>query len=141
MADDAKKIIKRFLEEPWKGNWDVIDEYAAPGYIGHDPSQPGPIRGIDGIKANLQQYIDSFSGAHITVDEQIAEGDIVATRWTARGTHTGEIAGIAPTGREVTVSGINISKLEGGKIIEEWSNWDTFGMMVQLGAIPMPATA
>lgn len=138
---DAKTIVRKVLEEPWKGNWDVIDEYIAPGYIGHDPSQPKPIQGIEGTKENYRQYIDAFTGAHIAVDEQIAEGDIVASRWTARGTHTGEITGIAPTGKEVTVSGITISRLEGGKIIEEWTNWDTLGMMVQIGAVPIPATA
>jgi predicted ester cyclase len=133
---DAKKIVKQTLEEPWKGNWDVIDEYIAPAYIGHDPSQPEPIRGIEGTKANLRQYLDAFSGAQITVDEQIAEGDIVATRWTGRGTHTGEISGISPTGKDVTVSGITLSKLEGGKIVEEWTNWDTLGMLAQIGAVP-----
>ena len=138
---DSKKIIKQILEEPWKGNWTVIDEYVAPGFIGHDPAIPEPIRGIEGIKANFQMYIDGFADARITVDEQIAEGDIVATRWTGRGTHSGEIMGIAPTGKEVTVSGMTISKLEGGKVIEEWANWDALGMLVQLGAIPIPATA
>ena len=138
---DSKTIVQQLLEDPWKCNWGVIDEYLAPGYIGHDPSQPQPIRGIDGLKANFQQYIDAFTGAHITVIEQIAEDDVIASRWTASGTHTGEIAGIAPTGKDVTISGITISKLEGGRVIEEWVNWDTFGMLVQLGAIPMPATA
>ena len=138
---DPKKIIRELLEEPWKGNWNVIDEYVAPGFIGHDPADPQPIRGIEGAKANVQKYIDGFSDARITVDEQIAEGDIVATRWTGRGTHSGEISGIPATGKEVTVSGITISKLDGGKVIEEWTNWDTFGMLVQLGAIPVPATA
>ena len=138
---DTKKIILQLLEEPWKGNWDVIDEYVAPGYVGHDPAEPGPIRGPDGFKANIQKYIDGFADAHITVDDQIAEGDKVATRWTGRGTHTGEIAGIAPTGKEVTVTGITIAKIEGGKLIEDHTTWDTFGMLVQLGAIPIPATA
>jgi predicted ester cyclase len=140
---DAKTIVRKTIEEPWKGNWDVIDEYIAPGYIGHDPSLPEPIRGIDGTKANYQQYIDAFSGAQITVDEQIAEGDIVATRWTGRGTHTGELpgTGISPTGKDITVSGITLSKIEGGKIIEEWTNWDTLGMLVQIGAVPTPTTA
>jgi predicted ester cyclase len=138
---DPKTIVKQILEEPWKGNWDVIDEYVAPAYIGHDPSQPQPIRGIEGVKANFQQYLDAFTGAQITVDEQISDGDIVASRWTGRGTHTGEISGIAPTGKDVTISGINISKLENGKLIEDWSNWDTLGMLVQIGAIPAPITA
>ena len=88
-----------------------------------------------------QQYIDAFSDARITVDDQIAEGDKVATRWTGRGTHTGEIAGISATGKDVTVTGLTISRLEGGLIAEEWTTWDTLGMLVQLGAVPAPAAA
>jgi ketosteroid isomerase-like protein len=136
---DSKKIVRRLLEEPWKGNWDVIEESVTSGYIGYDPALPEPVRGPAGIKANFQQYIDAFTGAQITVDEQIAEGDKVATRWTGRGTHTGEFNGIAPTGKEVTISGQTISRLEGGKIVEERTNWDTLGILVQLGAVPATA--
>ncbi len=138
---DAKQIVKRLLEEPWTGSFDVIDEFVSPTYVGYDPSQPEPIRGIDGLKANFRQYMDGFHDARITVDDQIAEGDKVASRWTGRGTHTGEIAGIAPTGKEVTVTGLTISRLEAGKVAEEWTTWDTLGMLVQLGAIPAPAHA
>ena len=138
---DAKQVVRQLFEEPWKGNWDVVDEFVAPGYVGYDPSQPEPIRGPDGLKANLQQYIDGFADARITVDDQIAEGDKIATRWTGRGTHTGEFAGIGPTGKEVTVTGLTISRLEGGKVVEEWTTWDTLGMLVQLGAVPAPAQA
>ena len=138
---DAKKIVRQLFEEPWKGNMDVIDEYIAPGYIGHDPSEPELIRGPDGLKASIQKYLDGFPDGRITVDDQIAEGDKVATRWTGRGTHTGEIAGIAPTGKEVTVTGLTISLLEGGLVVEEWNTWDTLGMLVQLGAVPAPAQA
>jgi predicted ester cyclase len=138
---DAKKIVKQTLEEPWKGNWDVIDEYVSPSYVAYDTGEPEPIRGPEGVKAQFQKFISAFEGAQITVDDQFAAGDRVATRWTGRGTHTGEIAGIAPTGKEVTVSGITISRLEGGKVVEEWNNWDTLGMLVQLGAVPAPAQA
>ena len=138
---DAKALVRRVAEEPWNGNWDVIDELLAESYVGHDPSQPEPIRGPEGLKANLRQYVDAFSDARITVDEQFAEGDRVATRWTARGTHSGEIAGIPPTGKEVTVAGMTFSRLEGGLIVEEWVNWDALGMLVQLGAVPEPARA
>ena len=93
------------------------------------------------MRDNIERYIAGFPGGAITVDEQIAEGDKVATRWTGRGTHTGELAGIAPTGKDVTVSGLTISRFEGGKVVEEWTTWDTFGMLVQLGAIPEPARA
>jgi len=138
---DAKKIVKQLLEEPWKGSMDVIDEYVASGYVGYDPAAPGPIRGPEGFKANIQKYLDGFSDARITVDDQIAEGDKVATRWTGRGTHTGEIAGMSATGKQTTVTGLTISRLEGDMVVEEWTTWDTLGMLVQLGAIPAPAEA
>jgi len=138
---DAKKIVKRVIEEPWTGNWDALDEFVAEGYVGYDPSQPEPIQGRDGIRANLQQYLDAFANARVTVDDQIAEGDKVATRWTGRGTHTGEFAGMSPTGKDVTVSGLTISRLEDGVIVEEWTTWDTLGMLVQVGAVPAAATA
>ena len=138
---DAKQIVKRVFEEPWKGNFEVIDEYVAPGYIGHDAAEPEPIRGPAGVRANVQKYLTGFPDGRITVDDQFAAGDKVATRWTGRGTQTGEIAGIAPTGKQVTVMGLTISRLEGGKLVEEWTTWDTLGMLVQLGAVPAPATA
>ena len=138
---DAKKIVKQLFEEPWKGNMDVIDVYVASGYVGHDPAEPNPIRGPEGVKANIQKYIDGFSDARITVDDQIAEGDKVATRWTGRGTHTGEIAGMSATGKQATVTGLTISRIADGKVVEEWTTWDTLGMLVQLGAVPAPAQA
>jgi predicted ester cyclase len=138
---DAKLIVKRLIEEPWKGNFDVIDEYVAPSYVGHDPAEPEPIRGPAGVRANIDKYLAGFPGGAIAVDDQFAQGDKVATRWTGRGTHTGEVAGVAPTGKDVTVSGLTFSRLEGGQIVEEWTTWDTLGMLVQLGAIPEPARA
>jgi predicted ester cyclase len=138
---DAKLIVKRLFEEPWKGNFDVIDEYVALTYVGYDAAEPEPIRGPAGVRANVEKYLAGFPGGAITVDDQIVEGDKVATRWTGRGTQTGEIAGIAPTGKEATISGLTISRLEDGKVVEEWTTWDTLGMLVQLGAIPEPARA
>jgi predicted ester cyclase len=138
---DAKQIVRQLFEEPWKGNLDVIDKYVAPGYIGHDPSEPDAIRGPDGFRAFVQKYLTGFPDGRIIVDDQILEGDKVATRWTGRGTQTGEIAGIAPTGKQVTISGLTISRLEGDMLIEDWTTWDTLGMLVQLGAVPAPARA
>jgi steroid delta-isomerase-like uncharacterized protein len=138
---DSKKIVRETFEEPWKGNWAVIDEHIAADYIGRDPAEPEPIRGPQGAKANVQKYLAAFEDARITVDDQIADGDKVATRWTGRGTHTGELAGIAPTGKEITVTGLTLSRLENGMIVEEWTTWDTLGMLVQLGAVPAPARA
>jgi hypothetical protein len=68
----------------------------------------------------------------------LAEGDRVVTRWTARGTHRGELMGIPPTGKPVTMTGITINRLEGGKVVEDWTVFDQLGLLQQLGAIPAP---
>ncbi len=68
----------------------------------------------------------------------MAEGDKVVTRWSARGTHEGELAGVGPTGNRVEITGITFSRIEGGKIAEEWINYDALGMMEQIGAVPAP---
>ena len=136
-----KAIVRRAFEEPWKGNLDVVDELVASDYVGHDPAMPEPLHGPEGVKEFISTYREAFPDARIRVEEQLAEGDLVATRWTGRGAHEGELMGIAPTGRSVSVSGLTISRLEGGKIVEEFQNWDTFGMLQQLDAIPVMARA
>lgn len=136
---ENKKIVRRALEEPWS-DLSVLDEVIDSGYIGYDPAQPDPLRGPQGAKENIEQYRSAFEGAQITVKEQIAEGDYVASRWEGRGRHTGELMGISPTGKDVTVSGQTISRLAGGKIVEEYTNWDTLGMLQQIGAVPAPAS-
>jgi steroid delta-isomerase-like uncharacterized protein len=140
-AQTNKEIVRRIAEEPWRGNYDVIDEHLAADYVGHDPSMPEPIRGPAGFREYVRTFQNAFRNARITVEEQLAEGDLVATRWTGRGIHEGELMGIAPTGKETTVTGITISRLKDGKVAEEWSSWDTFGMLVQLGAVSAPTRA
>jgi steroid delta-isomerase-like uncharacterized protein len=140
MAAGNKEIVRRVLE----GVWDdpsVVDELVASDYVGYDPALPEPIRGPQGSKDNFNQYREAFEGARITVKDQIAEGDAVATRWEGRGRHTGELMGIPPTGKDVVVSGLTLSRLKDGRIVEDWTNWDTLGMLQQLGAIPTGAEA
>jgi predicted ester cyclase len=140
MAATNKDIVRRALEEPWR-DLSVLDEVIDAGYVGYDPASPEPLRGLEGAKQNVSQYVSAFEGAQITVQEQIAEGDFVATRWEGRGRHTGEVMGVAPTGKDVVVSGQTFSRLENGKIVEEWWNWDTLGMLQQIGAVPTAAPA
>ena len=139
-AESNKEIVRRLGVEPWEGKMGVIDEVVSPGYVGHDPAQP-TLQGPDGIKGFITAYLAGFPDGRIAIEEQLAEGDVVATRWTGRGTHTGELMGIPPTGKQVTVSGITVSHLENGKVVEEWSNWDTLGMLQQLGVVPEMAAA
>jgi predicted ester cyclase len=140
MSAANKAIVRRAWEEPWR-NLDVLDELVSSGYVGHDPALPEPIRGVQGAKDNFNQYRSAFEGAQITVKEQIGEGDFVASRWEGRGRHTGELMGTAPTGKDVVVSGQTLSRVENGKIVEEWTNWDTLGMLQQIGAVPAGAPA
>jgi steroid delta-isomerase-like uncharacterized protein len=139
-TDTNKDIVRRVGVEPWEGNPGVIDELVASDYVGHDPAQPD-MHGPEGVKEFVTTYLTAFPDGKITIDAQIAEGDLVATRWTGRGTHNGDLMGIPPTGKQVTVDGITISRVEGGKVVEEWSNWNTLGMLQQLGVVPELAGA
>jgi len=139
-ADTNKEIVRRVGVEPWEGNIGVIDELVAADYVGHDPAQP-EMHGPEGIKGFVTSYLAAFPDGKITIDDQLAEGDLVATRWTGRGTQQGELMGIPATGKEVTISGITISRVKNGKVVEEWSNWDTLGMLQQLGVVPEMAGA
>jgi len=140
LATGNKEIVRRALEDSWQDPG-VFDELISSDYVGYDPALPEPIRGPQGAKNNFKQYSDAFEGAHITVKDQIAEGDAVATRWEGRGRHTGELMGVPPTGKEIVVEGLNLTRLRDGKIVEEWSNWDTLGMLQQVGAIPSATAA
>jgi steroid delta-isomerase-like uncharacterized protein len=140
-SEEKKTIVRRAFEEPWQGNLDVVDELIASDYIGHDPANPEPIRGPEGVKEFVSSYLAAFPDARITVEQQVCEGDLVATRWTGRGTHKGELMGVQPTGKQVSVTGLTISRLFGDKIVEEYQNWDTLGMLQQLEAIPVLAHA
>jgi predicted ester cyclase len=132
---DNKEIVRRALEEPWKDD-SVLDELIDESYEGIDPAAPEPWRGIQGAKDNVNTYRAAFEGAQIKVLRQIAEGEYVATRWEGKGRHTGDLMGIEPTGKEVTVTGQTCSRVVNGKIVAEQTNWDTLGMLQQIGAIP-----
>ena len=140
-SEQNKAIVRRLFEEPWKGNLEVVDELIASDYVGHDPANPEPLRGPESVKEFISTYRAAFPDSRITVEQQLAEGDLVATRWSGRGTHEGELMGIQPTGKQVTISGLTISRLVGGKVVEEFQNWDNFGMLQQLDAIPALAHA
>ena len=140
-GEELKTIARRELEEIYaKGNFDVADEIIAADYVGYDPALPEPVRGPDGLKQAATGYRTAFPDMKVTIEQQVAEGDTVVTRWTARGTHEGDLFGIAPTWKQATVAGISIARVVGGKIVEDHTNWDTYGLMVQLGVVPTPTT-
>ena len=138
MSEDNKALSRRFIEEVWNNkNLEVIDELVAPDQVDH-ALPPGLPPGIDGNKAFIGMFMNAFPDVKIVVEDQVAEGDMVVTRWRATGTHTGELMGIPPTGKKVTVTGIDINRFSGGKDVEHWGQFDQLGMMQQLGVVPTP---
>lgn len=144
-TEDNKTLVRRWTEEAWnKGNLSIVEEIYAATYVGHDPASPiGDPVGPEGAKQFVATYRRAFPDTHITIEQLVAEGDTVVSRFTARGTHNGPLMDLAPTGKPVTVTGIGISRVAGGKIVEEWTNYDALGMLQQLGAVPhmVPAGA
>ena len=141
-AEKNKALFRRYVEEAWgKGNVEVADEIFASRYVSHQPDGSEEERGPEVVKQFLRQYRGAFPDLQITIEDQIAEGDKVATRWSSRGTHQGEFRGIAPTGNEVALTGIGIFRFSEGKVVESWDNFDQLGMMQQLGVVPSPGQA
>ena len=138
-VEDNKARARRVFEELVNtGNMALADEMAAPGFVRHDLGGGPDIVGPEGVKLFVGALRAAFPDIQMTVDDIIGEGDKVVVRYTARGTHSGEFRGIAPTGRKVTWAGINIYQVKGGKVVETWQLADALGLMQQLGVIPQP---
>jgi steroid delta-isomerase-like uncharacterized protein len=139
MSEENKAIARREVEMFSTGNFSIADEIYSDDYVGHDPTKPEPIRGIEGAKEEAAGYRAAFSDLTLTIDNQVADGEYVVTRWTARGTHDGDLEGIAPTGVNATTGGISIVRIVDGKIVEDHTQWDALGLMTQLGVVPAMA--
>jgi steroid delta-isomerase-like uncharacterized protein len=143
MSEQNKALARRAFEEIWnRDNLAVVDELVAQNATFNDPSVPGgKFTGPEGLKQFVQIYRGAFPDVRITINDQIAEGDKVVTRWTAVGTHKGELMGIAPTGKHATVTGVDIDRYQGGKVVEAWASYDMLGLLQQLGVVPSLAPA
>jgi len=131
-SEENTAVVRALFENASQGNFDALDEIVAPGYVLH----PEEVRGADGLKAMVEGYRNALSGLRVSIDQQLTEGDYVATRFTVRGTHAGHLMGAPPTGKDVAFTGITISRCEEGRIVEEWEITDTVGLLGQIGAPP-----
>ncbi len=133
MSEDNKDLARRSWE--LLENLDILDEVYAPDVVWHEPDQD--IQGLEEARQFVNMYKTAFPDLHATVEDVIAEGDKVVTRYTVRGTHQGEIEEFGPpTGRQVEIKGITIHRIESGKIVEEWERYDNLSVMQQLGLVP-----
>lgn len=141
-AADARRLIAEYTDAVWnRGNIEATARYYAAGYRHHDVSRPD-VQTLTDYQAWGRALLAAFPGMQVDIDDLIAEeGGRAVKRWTARGTHAGELAGIPPTGKSVAFSGVSIYRFENGRIVESWYVYDLFGLLQQLGAIPTPAAS
>lgn len=138
----AAKEIVRLVEEAWGSNdTGALDSWIATDLVSHD-APPGLPPGLDGAKAGHGWFMASFPDRQQVIEQIVGEGDLVAVRTTVTGTHTGQpFLGVPASGKQVRVESISIYRVEGDKVAEHWGISDGLGLMMQLGAVPAPATA
>jgi steroid delta-isomerase-like uncharacterized protein len=135
MSEENKTLARRAWELISQGNPDAIEEVYTVDTILHEPDQD--LQGVEEAKQFLSNYVSAFPDMSVTTEDVIAEGDQVVTRWTFRGTHDGETEEFGPpTGKRVEFEGITIHRIENGKILEEWEQYDNLGPLQQLGLAP-----
>lgn len=142
MSDALKQIARRWFQEVWnEGKLETIGELSAPGAFGHGVSMASaePVAVPDGFRDYVVQLRSAFPDLRIDIEDAIAEGDLVCVRCTCRGTHSGEgLMNLSPTGRSFEITGITILRIESGRIVEGWNNYDFLGMFEQLGLACRP---
>jgi predicted ester cyclase len=137
-TQENKKLVLRWKEEIWKKrNSNIIDELYAPDYVGHIVGAPGPVRGREALKQQIAAYFAAFD-VQWTSEFLIAEDNMVVAYDTFRFKHTGAFQGIPPTGKEATLTSVDIYRIVDSKIVEQWVEANLLSLMQQLGVIPTP---
>ena len=138
-SESNKALVRRFFDEVCNGrNPAVAPEIFAPEFVYHEPASISPGgKGPEAMAQEAANYYRAMSNAQWIVHDVIAgENDTVTVRWTGQGTHDGNLAGIPPTGKHVSVEALTLFRLAGGKIVELWDCWDALGLLQQVGVIP-----
>jgi steroid delta-isomerase-like uncharacterized protein len=139
-TETNKAVVRRYYDEVLNaGQVDTLDELAVEDYHENDPL-PGQADGRQGLKERASIFINALS-SNFTVEDVVAEGDRVVVRWTNNGTHVGDFLGIPPTGRSFRIAGIDIHRVENGRLAEHWHVVDQLTMLQQLGLLPSPEGA
>ena len=134
MSEENKELARNW-NKIFEGDFAIAEDVVAEDCVYHN-GPPDILPGPDGVKEWAIMIRNGFPDLHFTDEDYVAEGDKVAGRFEATGTHNGEFAGVPATGKPITFSGINIMRIAGGKIVEHWVQYDAMGIMQQIGAIP-----
>ena len=132
-----KQLVDSFIQELFsKGDLSAVDRYLDPGFVNHDLPFPGAPDGPEGMRMAALTMRQAMPDWHSEVHRLIAEGDTVVEVFTASGTHRGDLFGVPATGRTLTLQGINVFRITGGRIVERWGRLDHLGLLQQLGVVP-----
>jgi steroid delta-isomerase-like uncharacterized protein len=136
MSEANKEIVRRVFTETFNnGNYAVVDQYVSEDYVDRTAG-PEPAVGRDRLRESVAALRDAFTDPCLRVDDQIAEGNRVVTRFTVTGRHSGELFGIPATGNLVEFTGMAIERFENGRIVESWDALDNLTLLQQVGALP-----
>jgi predicted ester cyclase len=138
-AEENKEKVRRFMEEAFgQDKPQLLEDLLDPDFVRYDPYiEAGAVRGVQTVKENITWFHNVFPDLTCTIEDQVAEGEKVVSRYTIRGTHQGEeFFGVLATGRRIEMRGIQIDRFEGGKLVEERAEFDLLGALQQLGAVP-----
>lgn len=138
--EENKAIVRRYVETIHGGDIDEGEVLLAPDFVFRMSGTPEPLN-RETFRELFLGLLTAFPDLAITNEDFIAEGDRVAGRWTTRGTHRGDLWSIPPTGRQVTITSMDINRIADGNIAERWHEYDALGLMQQLGVVPMPEQA
>jgi steroid delta-isomerase-like uncharacterized protein len=137
-AEESRATMRRYFGAFEQGDTDLLDELLAPEYVNHSPATPELPTGPEGVKGVVAMFRSGMPDLRVVIEDMIAEGDKVATRYTLEGTHEGELFGVAPTGQHLSIKSISIERVSDGKIREHWRITDSLEMMQQLGVVAEP---
>lgn len=139
-TDVNKALVQQMLELMTRGDLNTADHVIAANWVNHDPSLP-PLQGYEGFKQLSMIFRSAFPGFHTEIEDLLAEGDKVATRFRLRGTNTGSFQGMPPTGKAIDITATGIFRVVDGRVTDNWVNVDALGLMQQLGVVPAPGQA
>ncbi|MCB0164854.1 MAG: ester cyclase [Anaerolineae bacterium] len=141
MSAENKAIVRRLIETVQNGHHlDQLEAFFDPHFVNHleSPDEASDLNAVDRARLVFRQLFTAFPDLHVTIQQQVAEGDKVVTYKTFHGTHQGDFMGVAPTGRPITFAVIDILRLDQGKVVEHWAIQDRLALMQQVGMLPVP---
>jgi steroid delta-isomerase-like uncharacterized protein len=141
MTEQNANVVRRLIEDVWnKRNIEVVETLLTPDTRIYDPNTPEVGSGPEAYRKVFALYTNAFPDVRLTINDLIDGGDKVVVRWNAKGTHSGNLGDIAPTNRQLDITGTTTFRVTNGKIAEQWLNWDALGMLQQLGVVPKTQT-